>query len=71
MPTCVEQEGGPGSGDVQAKIDSVERWRELAAEARAVADKLTDPDAKQVMVRIAEGYELLIRRAEARKNDRD
>lgn len=56
---------------MQAKIDSAERWRELAEEARAVADKLTDPDAKQVMLRIAEGYELLIRRAKDRKKDSD
>jgi hypothetical protein len=38
-----------------------EQWRKLAIEARTVADELTDPDAKRIMLRIAEGY---ARRAE-------
>jgi hypothetical protein len=56
---------------VPSNVDNAERWRKLAEEARAVADQLTDPGAKQIMVRIAEGYELLTRRAEARKNTSD
>jgi hypothetical protein len=56
---------------VQSNVDNAERWRKLAEEARAVADQLTDLDAKQTMVRIAEGYELLARRAETRKNNSD
>jgi hypothetical protein len=49
--------------------DAAERWRSLAAEARAAADALTDPEAKRIMLSIAEGYEVLARRAEARKKD--
>jgi hypothetical protein len=56
---------------VQPKIDSAQRWRQLAEEARTVADQLTDPEAQQIMLRIAEGYELLIRRAESRTKDGD
>ncbi|MFZ1103412.1 MAG: hypothetical protein WAN86_11315 [Hyphomicrobiaceae bacterium] len=39
----------------------------MAAEARAVANEMTDPQARQIMLKIAEGYERLARRAEARK----
>jgi hypothetical protein len=49
--------------------DVAERWRTLAAEARRTADELTDPEAKRIMLSIAEGYEVLARRAEARKKD--
>jgi hypothetical protein len=47
--------------------DNPSRWMALAAEARAVADEMTDPQARQVMLKIAEGYERLARRAEARR----
>ena len=56
---------------MQSEIDSGERWRKLAEEARAVADQLTDLDAKQIMLSIAEGYELLTRHAEAHKKKSD
>ena len=52
--------------------DVAERWRTLAAEARAAADELTDPEAKRIMISIAVGYDVLARRAEARrKNQKD
>jgi hypothetical protein len=43
------------------------RWWALAAEARAVASELTDPQARKIMLKIAESYERLARRAEDRK----
>jgi hypothetical protein len=49
--------------------DVAERWRALAAEARAAATELTDREAKRIMLSIADGYEVLARRAEARKKD--
>jgi hypothetical protein len=49
--------------------DNPSRWWALAAEARAVAAEMTDPQARQIMLRIAEGYERLARRAEARKKE--
>jgi hypothetical protein len=44
------------------------RWRALAEEARRVATEMTDTEARQEMLRIAEGYARLARFAEARAN---
>jgi hypothetical protein len=52
-------------------VDLAERWRTLAAEARAAADGMTDPESKRALLNIAEGYERLARRAEARKKDQE
>jgi hypothetical protein len=52
-------------------INDAKYWREQAEEARTVADKLTDPDSKRRMLRIAADYKELARLAEkrlARKN---
>jgi hypothetical protein len=46
--------------------DRSERWRALAAEALEIAQQLTEPAAMQIMLRIAEGYLDLARRAEER-----
>ena len=51
--------------------NAAERWRTLAAEARAAADEMTDPEAKRTLLNIAEGYERLALRAEARKKDQE
>ena len=51
--------------------DDAERWRTLAAETLAVAETMTDPEARRVMLFIAEGYRLLAERAEARKNQKN
>jgi hypothetical protein len=42
-----------------ADSDGEARWRKLAADARAVADQLTDPQSKQIMISIAQAYERL------------
>jgi len=42
------------------------RWREFAAEARAVAADFTDPEAQRVMLLIAEGYDRLAEHADRR-----
>ena len=52
-------------------VDVAEHWRKLDSEARAVANELTDPDAQRIMLDIAEGYELLTRRAEQREKSSD
>ena len=41
-------------------------WRERAQEARVHADRMTDPEAKRMMLEIAEDYEKLARRAQER-----
>jgi hypothetical protein len=48
--------------------DEVARWLALAAEARAVAaEEITDPTARAIMLKIAQGYENLARLAERRQ----
>lgn len=54
---------------MSSDVDVAERWRTLAAEARAAADTLVDAEAKRTLLNIAEAYERLARRAEARKNN--
>jgi hypothetical protein len=40
-----------------------EHWHQRAAEARELADKITDPEGKKGMLEIAEKYEHLASRA--------
>jgi hypothetical protein len=47
--------------------DNPSKWWALAAEARDVAAEMTDPQARKIMLKIAEGYERLARRARARE----
>jgi hypothetical protein len=47
--------------------DEIIRWLALAAEARAISEEMTDPAARATMLKIAEGYENLARRAENRQ----
>jgi hypothetical protein len=41
-------------------------WRQRAEEARAMAEVISDPGAKQTMLRVAAGYEEMARKAERR-----
>ena len=53
------------SGD-PSLVNDPAHWRQRAQEARTVADQLSDLQAKAAMLRIADDYERLAKRAEAR-----
>ena len=48
--------------DIQMKDDPA-HWRQRAQASRAEADRLNDPDAKKIMLEIAEAFERLADRA--------
>jgi hypothetical protein len=52
-------------------INDPAHWRQRAEEARALAGQLNDLDAKIAMLRIADEYERLAKRASARVAGRD
>jgi hypothetical protein len=47
-------------------INDPKHWRKRAEDARTIADSTTDDQSKKTMLRIAEDYEQLARRAERR-----
>ena len=47
-------------------LNDPKHWRDRAEEARTRADQLDDPQSKSAMLRIADDYERLAKRAEAR-----
>jgi hypothetical protein len=49
--------------------DEETRWLALAAEARGVAAETTDPTARAVMIKIAQGYGNMARLAEKRRKN--
>ena len=46
---------------------TAKHWDDRAEEARVVAEGMTDPEAKRAMLIVAENYEKIARRAEARE----
>lgn len=49
--------------------NDAEHWRKRAEEARAVAVQMVDPNAKAVMLGIAQDYEKLAERAQQRASE--
>jgi hypothetical protein len=45
-------------------LNNVRHWLDRAEEARAVAGQMNDPEAKKVMLGIAEGYQRMAKLAE-------
>jgi cell division protease FtsH len=50
-------------------LDDPKYWRERADEARAVAEKLADPESKRRMSEIADGYEYLAMKVKEGRGD--
>ena len=48
-------------------LDEPKHWLERAEEARSIADQLSDPESRRMMLRIAEDYERLANHARRRK----
>jgi hypothetical protein len=48
---------------VRHSIDDPDYWQERAQEALALAEQMRDPVAKQAMLKIADSYEYLAKRA--------
>jgi hypothetical protein len=47
-------------------LNDPRHWRDRGEEARTRANQLDDPESKSAMLRIADDYELLAERVEAR-----
>jgi hypothetical protein len=56
---------------VSAPINDPKHWHARAQQARIRADELPDPESKRRMLKVAENYEELARRAEKRQRERD
>jgi hypothetical protein len=54
--------------DQTYQIDDPDRWRRRAAELRRVVDQVSDPLAKESLLRTAEAYERWAQHPEVRLN---
>ena len=54
---------------MQASINDPKHWQERAAEARAIAEQLKDPDARVYMLQIAHGYDRLAAHSQSRLDE--
>jgi hypothetical protein len=47
-----------------SEVEELKNWRVFAREARFVAQQMSDPKSRLIMLQIARGYDLLARHAE-------
>lgn len=47
-------------------LNDPQHWRDRADQMRALASETSDPESRTIMLRLANDYELLARRAERR-----
>lgn len=47
-------------------LNDPQHWRDRADQMRALASESSDPESRTIMLRVANDYELLARRAERR-----
>jgi hypothetical protein len=50
-------------------LDNVRHWRDRAEEARMHVEQMTDPEARRMMLDIADSYDKLAKRAEQRQSN--
>jgi len=62
----VSKVNGKGKKLVPLAFGTPEHWRQRAKEARAMAEKIADPAAKEAMMAVAENYDRIAERAEAK-----
>ena len=48
-------------------LDDAKNWRDKASHSRAVAECLSDPESRRLMLQIAEIYDRLVEHAEKRQ----
>ena len=56
---------------IKTLLDDTEHWLSRAEETRTIAEIMTDPEARQIMFDIAEGYDRLAERACERTGRRE
>jgi hypothetical protein len=49
-------------------FDSPEQWQSHAKEARALAKQMRDPESKRALLRVAESYAKIAKRAKAKRH---
>ena len=50
-------------------LNNSQRWRDRADEMRSLASETSDPESRMIMLRLANDYESLARRAERLANE--
>ena len=53
---------------MSSSVNDPNHWRDRAAEMRALADRMKEPEPVAIMRRLAEDYDKLATRAEIRSN---